>query len=230
MKYDQPELQMRLAAEYVLGTLRGSARTRFEHLLANDPALRARVSGWEQRLGVWGAVVKPEPVPARVWQQVSIRLGHIPAAPVAKFKWWQWWAWGSTAVAFSLALVMIFHPLTLPAPRFNDLAVLASDAKVPSWIVRVDDGRQTLHLSGIASASVPAGKTLELWSIPGQGAPMSLGLISIQHGHAVLRLTPTQQDRLQQAVALAISLEPAGGSPSGLPTGPVLYSGKLAGS
>lgn len=230
MKYDQPELQMRLAAEYVLGTLHGPARTRFEHLLANDPSLRARVAGWEQRLGVWGVAVKPVPVPAYVWEKVRVRIGHAPATPARKTNWWQWWSFGSTVAAAVLAVALVTHPSAPQAPAFNDLAVLASDAKVPSWIVRVDQGRKTLQLSGLNAQAVPPGKTLELWSIPTQGAPMSLGVMSIQNGFAVLTLNSTQQRRLQQAVVLAISLEPTGGSPTGLPTGPVLYTGDLVSS
>jgi len=55
---------------------------------------------------------------------------------------------------------------------------------------------------------------------------MSLGVLPVQDGKAEIALDSTHQSRLQQATVLAISLEPSGGSPTGLPTGPVLYTGK----
>lgn len=227
MKYDQPELQTRLAAEYVLGTLHGRARTRFERLLAEQPGLRDHVSAWEQRLTPWAMAVKPKPVPAQVWQGVQERLGHAAARRTPG--WWRWWALGSTALAAVLAVVMVTRPASPPpvaAPVYSDLAVLSSDAKEPAWIVRVDSHRQKLLLSGLKAAALPAGKALELWSIPAKGAPMSLGVLPLHEGQAEIALDAGHQGRLSQATVLAISLEPAGGSPTGLPTGPVLYTGK----
>lgn len=230
MKYDNPDLQMKLAAEYVLGTLHGPARTRFERLLASDPALRARVAAWEQRLAPWHSAVRPVPAPEAVWQGVQRRLGHAPQVVAKTPKpalWWRWWAVGSTAFAAWL-LVLLLRPTApqVPAPAMTDVAVLATDSKEPAWIVRVDAGHQTLSLSSLNHAPLPAGKSLELWSIPGHGAPLSLGVLPLQQGQAVLALSATQQQRLAQATVLAISLEPQGGSPTGLPTGPVLYTGK----
>jgi anti-sigma-K factor RskA len=243
MKYDQPELQMKLAAEYVLGTLHGKARTRFEKLLAHDAALRARVAAWEQRLSPWASVVKAkDPVPAQVWSGVQRRLGFVPAEqPKPAGNWWRWWAIGSTALAASLAALLVLLPplvtraplpvvVIQPAPAYKDLAVLSSSAREPGWIVRVDGSHRHLMLTGLTAQNLPVGKTLELWSIPAGGAPLSLGVIALHEGHAELTLDAGRQGRLAQATVLAISLEPSGGSPTGLPTGPVLYTGKPVGA
>ncbi|HEX7440087.1 MAG TPA: anti-sigma factor, partial [Caldimonas sp.] len=66
------------------------------------------------------------------------------------------------------------------------------------------------------------GRALELWALPAAGAPRSLGLISAQGASVVQRSRV-----LKDTVALAVSLEPAGGSPTGAPTGPVLFVGRL---
>jgi anti-sigma-K factor RskA len=67
-----------------------------------------------------------------------------------------------------------------------------------------------------------ANRSLELWSLPPQGAPRSLGLIAAD------KATVVQRGKvLDGTAAFAVSLEPAGGSPTGAPTGPVLYVGKL---
>ena len=232
MKYDQPELQMKLAAEYVLGTLQGKARTRFEKLLPQDSGLRARVAAWEQRMSPWASALKPVPVPATVWSGVQRRLGHSPAEkPASGFIWWRAWAFGSTALAGIIILQPapqpqpVAPPVVVAAPALTDLAVL-TDKEGPDWIVREDSSHQKLVLSSLGNKPLPAGKALELWSIPAKGAPMSLGVLPVQDGKAEIALDSTHQSRLQQATVLAISLEPSGGSPTGLPTGPVLYTGK----
>src|SRR6218665_3208274 len=113
MNYDSPELQHRLAAEYVLGTLQGSARLRFEKLLAANDGLQRKVRAWELRLAPWSAAVKPVAVPRHVWARVQYRLFLEPArakeqVPVpSRFgsRLGLWWAWGSTALAAPFALV-----------------------------------------------------------------------------------------------------------------------------
>src|SRR3989442_2452755 len=74
----------------------------------------------------------------------------------------------------------------------------------------------------LVNVSLEANRALELWALPGSGAPRSLGLISAS-GATVVKKGKV----LEGATGLAVSLEPAGGSPTGAPTGPVLYVGKL---
>jgi len=49
MRYEAPDLLDQLAGQYVLGTLRGRARRRFERVIENNPAARAAVQRWEDR-------------------------------------------------------------------------------------------------------------------------------------------------------------------------------------
>ncbi len=233
MRYEQTELQQKLAAEYVLGTLQGPARRRFEQLLTEQNGLRDQVSAWEQRLGSWASMLPPQAVPERVWTGIQARLHPGTASPVSRPRFWQWWAWGSTALAAGLAAFLLLRPL--PSTEYievpvltevRDLAVLGAEGKATRWIVRLEPEGQRLLLSALEPEALPADKSLELWSIPADGIPRSLGLIQAQKGQVSLELDPARQARLAQATVLAISLEPAGGSPTGLPTGPVLYTGK----
>jgi anti-sigma-K factor RskA len=65
-----------------------------------------------------------------------------------------------------------------------------------------------------------------MWILPeGDGKPISLGLITT-HETQVMRIPAAMAAKLDAAPGLAMSVEPAGGSPTGLPTGPVLYMGK----
>ncbi|MGH8493338.1 MAG: anti-sigma factor [Moraxellaceae bacterium] len=231
MKYDKPELQHRLAAEYVLGTLQGSARLRFERLLIGNDGLRRKVAAWEQRLNPWAAAVKAVPVPAHVWTGVQQRLGFSKAAPEKATGLWRWWAFASTALAAVLALVLMVQPAVVPpiaVPGVHDLAVLSTDKAEAVWIVRARNDGSALEFSSLSGVAVPTGHDLELWAIPAQGAPRSLGVVKLTAGRqATVAMTAELRQRMAGGVAMAISLEPTGGSATGAPTGPVLYSGKL---
>lgn len=228
MRYDDPGLQHRLAAEYVLGTLQGPARRRFEFLLAHDAQLRGRVAAWEARLSPWTVAAAPVPVPARVWSGIRRRLGQDAERETPRGA--LWWAFASTALAAAFALVLVLRPAPVPAPAFRDIAVLATDKARAVWVVRASSDGHRLELSGLARVSVPAGHDLELWSVPAGGAPLSLGVLHrAADGNAALVLDMRQRARLARAAVLAVSLEPAGGSPTGVPTGPVLYTGPVAG-
>lgn len=224
MNYEHPELQQKLAGEYVRGTLQGGARRRFEQLLVDSRALQHYVQAWERRLVPWLQVAPPEPVPGHVWTGIRQRLGQAPAARRSS-DFWRWLGLGSTALAALLALVLVTRPAPPPGVPATDVAVLASDKAEPVWIVR--QRGDVLELSGLVAVDVPGGSDLELWSIPAGGAPLSLGVVHrTGPGHAEVRLGTQARARLAQGALLAISLEPAGGSPTGAPTGPVLFTGK----
>lgn len=70
------------------------------------------------------------------------------------------------------------------------------------------------------SISVPDDKDLELWALrPDETRPRSLGVLPPSGTNVTVAVAPNTQ--------LLVSLEPKGGSPTGEPTGPVLYSGSL---
>lgn len=232
MNYSAPELQRKLAGEYVLGTLQGGARRRFEQLLVEDRALQQQVQVWERRLSPWLYAATPEPVPGHVWTRIQERLGQRPVSARADTGFWRWLGIGSTAMAAALALVLVLRPATVAppaAPVLTDIAVLSTDKAEPAWIVR-RRGDAALELSGLAAVAVPPDRDLELWAIPEGGAPLSLGVIRRRDAtHAEVQLTAQGRTRLAGGKVLAISLEPVGGSPTGAPTGPVLFTGKLQG-
>ena len=91
-------------------------------------------------------------------------------------------------------------------------------------VVSLDLHHDRLTLDATRLPATEAGKSLELWILPPSGNPRSLGLLA--NRRLSLPLDGTAAADLAQG-ALAVSLEPAGGSPTGLPTGPVLYSGPV---
>lgn len=91
---------------------------------------------------------------------------------------------------------------------------------------QLDTDRGQLILAPVSTAS-PGDRVPELWLIPADGKPGSLGVISLG-GPQRVRVPETMLQLVAAGAALAVSLEPVGGSPTGLPTGPVVATGKLA--
>jgi anti-sigma-K factor RskA len=235
MDYAKPLRADALAAQYVAGTLRGRARARFEALLPGHPALRLAVQAWQVRLMPLTEAVAEVPPPERIWQRIESRLWP-PAPAAAPTPWWQrlglWRALTGTALAGVVALgVLVTTPQPAQPPVIVVLQGTGADAAVAGTIVAsVSGDRRALVTHTLQPVSVTAGRVLELWAVPPEaqgGAPRSLGLITA-NGATVL-----QRERLPEALtaggtaALAVSLEPPGGSPTGLPTGPVVFAGAV---
>jgi anti-sigma-K factor RskA len=216
-----------LAGEYVLGTMRGRARQRFESFAASDPVLSDVVSQWQRFLDPLTERVAPIAPPSRVWTRIEARLGHTgPAASVwSSLAFWRWVGAGFAAAAVTLFAVTI-GLRQLPAEREPMMvAVLATPEQDPRIVVeQPKDGM--LRLRMVKPWVGMTQNDLELWVIPKEGKPRSLGVVPWDRDGEV-RMANLEA-RLQEGVAFAISKEPLGGSPSGQPTGPVLCSGMIA--
>ena len=113
--------------------------------------------------------------------------------------------------------------LAYPPAQTPVVVVLSSAADAaPAFVASFNADGRAVVTRPLQPVSMQPGRSLELWAVPAQGAPRSLGLISAQGASVV------QRGRVAgDTAALAVTLEPAGGSPTGGPTGPVVYSGKL---
>ena len=110
------------------------------------------------------------------------------------------------------------------APQIQYVAVLADGKADASMLVTFDPRNNQLVLQRVSGFKEADDKSLQLWALPQQGAPRSLGVM----GDGKLgQLTASETD-VRAVPALAISLEPKGGVPSSTgPTGPVLFKGAL---
>lgn len=231
MDYSRPELAERLAADYVAGTLRGAARRRFEALLPAHAGLRAAVRAWQARLMPLTAVLPPQQPSPQVWRRIEARIGGSPAA-VPEPRWWARLAfWRGLAALASVAALSLAVLLASPGPAQPPIVVVLNAATPPaggggvvpaSFVASISGDGRAVVTRPLVDVALPPQRVLELWAAAGSNPPRSLGLIS-ERGATVVR-----QARLPDGTDhLAVSLEPPGGSPTGAPTGPVLYVGRL---
>lgn len=230
---DDPDELDLLAGEYVLGTLEAWRAREVEAALlaaAGAPSpLRVAVARWEARLAGLSETVPPEPPPPELWGRVEerIRLAELPrltpadrrrrGGPLAGVAFWRWTTAGLAATAAALAFLLV-----QPLPRERFVAVLQTDRAAPAWVVEGQAGG--IVLTALNPRPTETGRALELWALPpGATAPTSLGVIPAQGRVAI----PPGRVAPQAGMLIEISLEPAGGSPTGLPTGPVLFIGRL---
>ncbi len=231
MDYSRRELADRLSSEYVLGTLRGPARRRFESLLPAHPSLREAVAQWQVRLEPLAASIEPVDTPPQVWQRIESRLfPDAPAAslPQALLPWWRrvgvWRALSGLATAALVAVLVVGPQPPVQAPIVVVLGANPDAAQpVPArFVASVSPDGRALVLRPIDAPALTAQQALELWAVPATGAPRSLGLVKADGATTLLRA-----QLLRDTAAFAVSVEPAGGSRTGAPTGPIVSLGKL---
>lgn len=202
------------AAEYVIGLLDHESRTAAEALIKRDPDFAALVQAWENRLEDLNEAYLPAPAP-NLLPKLETRLFPKPARSVK--------GWLPALIGFGLttaAAVAVVAFLALTPPKPTLVAELSADASPLRYSAALNDDELTLiRLDG---SDAEAGKDYELWLIEGDNAPVSLGVIGASYKIVM--------PKLQAGYVLAITLEPAGGSPSGKPTGAVVAAGPLKSS
>lgn len=225
MRYENPQLQELLAAEYVVGVLRGGARRRFEALARYRPGLRRLVREFEDALAPLALNATPVAPPPALWAALERRIApsREPAtAPRTR-------AWQSLAAALAVVALVLGAQLAREpdlAPLFDGyVSVVADDDGKPVWLVTTTAER--VRVRAVGAQPAPAQRDYELWLLPaGEQAPVSLGVV--EAGATAERALPAgARGRLADAAGVAISLEPEGGSPTGAPTGPILHVAAL---
>jgi anti-sigma-K factor RskA len=220
------ELLNRLAAEYVLGTLRGLARRRLERWRTASSLLDERCRFWEEMLlPLLLPALRPVQPPPHVWQGIRARLGLMASARRGSALRYALAA--SVLIVLGAGALLYWRTLT-PAPM--EVATIAAPSGTLMWRVEIYStagAPARLSMRAGTQAAAPAGHDYELWALPKRGAPVSLGLLPYRHNAVRRALTITQQQALANATQLAVSIEPSGGSPTGQPTGAVVFVAPL---
>ena len=225
MKHDDPKLIDALAAEYVLGTLRGAARRRFERWRGESWYNERRVQAWEDRFVPLAFKLRPvEPSP-QVWAGIEKRIGAASGSRRGS-TWLASPALRALAAAFVLVVVLAggFAAWRITqGPPLAPLATIAASNGQVAWQLEVTGDHSLLRAVAAEGVRPSPGRSFELWALPDNGdAPVSLGVLP-DSGRAEHALSDRQRQALGRASRVAVSFEPAGGSPTGAPTGPVLF-------
>jgi anti-sigma-K factor RskA len=230
MDYGKSDLADALAAEYVLGTMHGGARRRFEALLPAHVGLRRATAAWQERLLPLTAAIEPVEPPGEVWRKVSDRLDRRKSAVTGawqRLSIWRGFAALASVVAISLA-VLLASPRPAAPPIVVVLAptgAAASAIGASPIVASISGDGTTLVTRPIVPVAAQADRALELWAVPTDGTgPRSLGVLPTGAGATVA----LRGKVLAGVDTLAVSVEPPGGSPTGKPTGPIVYAGKFS--
>jgi anti-sigma-K factor RskA len=232
MKHDQPQLIDALAAEYVLGTLRGAARRRFERWQSAEWHVASRVRTWEGRLMPLALGLPPITPSHDVWEKIEARIGAAGAAPPSRARR------GAARPALrALAAVLVLCAIFAGgyfAWRMTESLQLQTVATIKgaqgpvAWSIELDQHHERLRAVAFAGVVARPGHSFELWALPPgkEGAPVSLGVLP-DAGQLERALSDSQRAALARAAQVAVTLEPRGGSPTGAATGPVLFVAAL---
>ena len=210
-----------LAAEYALGCLDVAEMREAEAQAARDPAFAADIVYWQAQLSPLHALIPPVQPPAALWRRLALATGSDPAGRGGKGVW-QGATALSLAIAAGLALFAFLpHPGPAPGSTSRFAAALAPLA-TPARFVAESRPDGSIAVTSLDGSAAPPGRAYQLWAIP-QGAtvPVSLGVLS----PGTQLVTPPARASAQEQ--LLVSDEPAGGSPTGGPTGAVLFGGTL---
>ncbi|MBV4475243.1 anti-sigma factor [Pseudomonas botevensis] len=221
MNYQTPSLRRALAADYAIGLMPPTACRRFEQLLLEDSELRAELAQWQDSLMSLTETLAEQPVPDRVWRGVTARIDpHTPQLTLRQ----PFWNWLRVTIAACSLVAAVTLGVIYNRDDVHYGATLRS-ADAQSWM-SIEAHENYLKIKLLALAKVEKERSLEMWVIPQDGKPVSLGVIP-PGGDGEIKLGSAQKALIGESITLAVSLEPEGGSPTGQPTGPVLYQGVL---
>lgn len=222
------------AGEYVAGLMSEEERAAFERRTTADSEVRRAVADWRRRLLPLDEAA-PEIAPsAMLWPAIEQAIGTAPAIAKMGIAGRLAGAWadarimraawlGAMAIVLVLAASLLMQPFRQPVAPAVVAVLNPPDSQVAAVVVEAfADGR--IRVVPLRPIEVPAGRTLQLWTLWDRATgPRSIGLMADFRGrdYWTSGLPVPVPDQLYE-----ITLEPAGGSPTGRPTGPVLFIGR----
>ena len=249
MRYTDTRLLDALASAYVLGTLAGGARRRFERLQRDRADVRAHVAQWEQRLGQLALSVPARQPSAELWRAIAARTRPVGARKTSSSRWPAWLRPAGFGLGGLTAGVIAASALFLSAPGLflsSDQLAMRSGERLPQSYVGVLNDAQgqgrllvsslrhgktlTLKVLGTAPLTGPApalaaDERLVLWALPADGAPFAMGTVAAS-GTQVSTLPDTSEKLLSKVSRLVVTRERSA-SPAA-PSADVVLSGACA--
>jgi anti-sigma-K factor RskA len=227
-----------LAAEHALGVLGGRERDAAEARMATDAGFAAHVEAWRERLAPLYDGIAPIQPSADVWSRIERQIPVNDNVASERVTFWKRATGGSLSLAAASLALAAF--LGTQAPKVVEVPAAAPQGQLlaaslmsqqggarPLFVASYDPDRKALIVTSLLPEGADRDKAHELWLIAGQDKPKSLGLLENAKAK-VIPLDPELLAKMAEGSALAVSLEPPGGSPSpDGPTGDVISVGKL---
>jgi anti-sigma-K factor RskA len=249
MQYTDSTLLDHLASTYVLGTLGGGARRRFERLQRDRVDVRLRVNEWETRLGQLAITVPHQQPSAQLWKAIAARTQPepvsflSPAAPsAARPRGSAWWkpagfgVGGLAAGALAASLAFVIAPALFTTT--DNIAMLSGEKLPQSYVGVLSDAQgngkllisslrhgKTVTTKVIGPVTAPASGRLVLWALPTNAAPFVIGEMPTS-GSAVTALPDTSEKLLSKVSKLVVTLETT--ATPAAPSETVVFSGNCA--
>ncbi|MES2047121.1 MAG: anti-sigma factor [Pseudomonadota bacterium] len=230
---NNPALQEKLAAEYVLGTLRGGARRRFETWLRQDAALLHVVREWQGNLMPMAEFSKAKQPASSVWMALEKRLNLGMNDRSAFWRklfddlsFWRGLGIVSTTAALVMVTVLLSKHVEQTLPVNNYVATLSDDKSQPIAVISSDIKHKQLIVRFVTAQAIASDKSLELWAISKAGTVKSLGLVASNLGTNTFTINMPENMTPENTPLLAVTLEPKGGSGNPeKPSGPIIFKG-----
>ncbi len=233
--YQHPSVIDRLAASYVLGTLQGGARRRFESVMYSQPTVASAVASWTEQMSPLLTKLAPIAPSPSLW--TSIAKATKINTPVAKASWWQQWLAPLLAPLPAGALTLgvalgVVAPALWQAQQLGQRQSLLPESYV--GVLANQQGKTGLTVSSLRReklvelqqaniASLPEAHTLYLWRIDKAGQVTPVAAIPNEKWGKITLAEPAEAV-FSSAVELAVSIEPAGNAPT-KPSQAFIYRG-----
>lgn len=236
---DLPDERELLAAELALGVLEGDALAAANRRLLSDAAFAEEVEAWRERLAGMALDVPDETPPDELWSRIERAIDGVAPAPVVdlvprrQLRRWQFGTAAAGAVAAALAVMLVIPRSEPIAPAPTQVAAqpaivaqLRGEGEGPFVAARYDPATAQLRLVAQDMGDDP--RVPELWIIPEDGIPRSLGVIR-PAGDTQLVVAAGHRSMIHDGATLAITMEPRATAPHPAPTGPRVAAGKIFG-
>ena len=217
MNYERPELLDRLAGEYVLGTMSARVRRRFQTIQRASPQAQQAVQAWERRLSPLAQSVPPQQPPAGTWEAIDRRTGGVARRSSTWFGWLKPALGVAFGVVATLGIVRLYPDALLPIDKIvqsrstlpeSYVGLLTDAANNPVVLASSTRHGKTMTIKMLRKVDVPAGKILQLWALPKDGASFPLGVVPAE-GKGTFQMADTSEKLLSSVPRLGVSIEDA---------------------
>lgn len=225
-----------LAAEYVLGTLSREERLSVAERRASDKALDRAIEDWERRLGPMVETVAPVAPSPNLYNKIRAQIGlsqHVVSLKAREQQLarravrWRNAFVGATALAASLVGILGYREMVDRKEATQYVAVLDSGNAKPAFLLTVDT---KTNIAVITAVNPPpqSDKTYQVWLVSDKmPKPKSLGMVNKPGEMQMMPMESKSEMDLLMNASFEVSVEPMGGSPTGAPSGPVMFTGRL---